>query len=104
MLLSIRHGAGIKPHVDQIALTIHRFALVVDEHNIVDIRAVEINLVVVLLRIVTHNEALVLEWVALHHTGSNRLLYLVVEFLHRANALLASILVTPNRQRRAPEA
>ena len=104
VLLSIRHGAGIKPHVDQVALTIHGFALIVDEDDVVDIGSVEIYLVVVLLRVVAHDEAFVLERIALHHPGSDRFLNLVVELFHRSDALLSTILVAPNGQWRAPEA
>ena len=82
----------------------HRLTLVINEHNIVYIRTVEVYLVIVLLRVVTRYEALVLHRIALHHTCSNRLLYLCVEFFKRTYALLSAILVAPDRQRCTPEA
>ena len=82
----------------------HRLALIVDQHDVVHVRTVQVYLVVVLLRIVSGNESPVLQGIALHHTSLHGLLYLAIEFVHRTDALLSAILVAPDRQRRTPEA
>ena len=50
-------------------------------------------------------EALVTQWVALHHPGSDGFVDLVVEFLDRAYAdFLLAVFGAPDRERGAPEA
>ena len=82
----------------------HRLTLVVYEHDIVYVRTMEVDAVVVLLRVVARNEALILHRIALHNAGCYRLLYLGIQFFERTDALLATVLVAPDRQRSSPEA
>ena len=62
----------------------------------------DVNLVVVLLTVVTRNEAFVLEWVATHNTSCNGFLDFVVELFDASDALLFTILATPDGQWSAP--
>ena len=103
VLLRVRHGTRVEPYVDKVGLAAHRLAVVVDKDHLVDIRTVEVYLVVVLLGVVAGYETAFLQRVLLHHTGLDALLYLSVEFLYGAYALLSAVLVAPDRQRRAPE-
>ena len=82
----------------------HRLALVVYKYYIVYIRTMEVDAVVVLLRVVARYEALVLHRIALHNAGCYRLLYLGIQLFERTDALLATVLVAPDRQRCSPEA
>ncbi len=102
--LGVGHGAGVEPHVDEVALAVHGLAVVAHEHDAVDVRAVQVNLVVVFLREVAHHEALVLEGVRRHEAGLDSFLDLIVELLDGADALLVAVLVAPDGQRRTPEA
>ena len=102
VLLRIGHGARIEPHVDQVALAAHRLALGRDEHDLVHIGTVQVDLGIVLLRHVAHTELLV--GILLHHAGRDRALDLGRQLLHRTDAFqLGVILGGPHRQRRAPE-
>ena len=100
--LCVRHRTRVKPYVDEVALALHWLTALAHEHDVVNIRAMEVDLVIVLLRIITGNESFVFQWVALHHSGSYSLFNLVVEFLHTANALLLTVLIAPDRQRSTP--
>src|SRR5574344_1506284 len=100
--LCVRHRTRVKPYVDEVALALHRFTALAHEHDVVNIRAMEVDLVIVLLRIITGNKSFVFQWIALHHSGSYGLFNLVVEFLHTSNALLLTVLIAPDRQRSTP--
>ena len=63
----------------------------------------EVNLIIVLLTVVANNKTLVLQWVALHDASGNRLLDFCIELLQAADALLATVLIAPDRQRSTPE-
>ena len=104
MHLGVRHRARVEPHVDEVALTLHRFAAIADQQDVVDIRTVHVNLVVVLLRHIARNEAFVFQRVALHNTGSNSLLDFTVELFEASDALLLAVLTAPDGQRCTPEA
>ena len=64
----------------------------------------EVNLIIVLLTVVARNETILLQWVALHDTGSHRLLDFSIQLLQTADALLATVLITPDWQWSTPEA
>ena len=49
MYLCIRHRTGIEPHVDKVALALHRLAGAAHQHNIVNVRTMDVNAVVVFL-------------------------------------------------------
>ncbi len=103
--LGVRHRARIEPHVDQVALALHRLALRRGEHYAVDIGTVQVDVGgrVVLLRHVAHAEVLIR--VLGHVAGGDTLLDLGDELLHRTDALdLRVILGGPHGQRSAPEA
>ena len=103
MYLGIRHSTRVEPNVDEVELTLQHGATLADEPNLVDIRAMKVDAVVVLLTHVARHEAFFLERIAGHHAGSYCLLYLVVQLFYGADAnLFASILVAPNRKRCTP--
>ena len=102
--LGIGHRTAVKPHVDQVELALHGLASVAHQHDVVHVGAVDVNLVIILLAVVTGDKALVLVGVARHHAGSHGLLNLVIEFLDAADALLLAVLVAPDGQRGAPVA
>ena len=82
----------------------HGLTVVADKYDVVDIRTVQIDEVVVLLRHFARHEALVLQRVARHDASCDGLLNFVIEFLHGADALLGgAVLVAPDGQRSAPE-
>ena len=62
----------------------------------------QVNLVIVLLAVVTGNEALILVRVACHHTGSNSLLNLIIKLGNRTYADSLAILACPYWQRGTP--
>ena len=101
--LSVRHRTRVEPNINQIALTLHRLTRFRNQHDIIYIRTVQINLVVVLLRHIARHKALLLQRVACHYASSHCLLYLVVEFLYASDAHLLAILTTPDRQWSTPE-
>ena len=103
--LCIGHGTGVKPYVNQVRLALHRLTVGADQHNLVHIWAVQVYLVIILLRIYAGLEAAFLVGIALHHTGGHSLLHFIVQLFHRLNALLlASVLGAPDRQWRTPVA
>ena len=80
--LSVRHGTRIEPNVNQVALALHGFTTLRDEHDIVDVWTVKVDLVVVLLRHIARHETIVLQRVRGHKASLDSLLYLVIEFLY----------------------
>ena len=82
MQLCVWHRTAIKPYINQVALTVHRLTLVVNEYDVIHIRAMEIYLIIVFFAIITHYEACFLQWILLHDTCCNCLLYLIVEFFY----------------------
>ena len=69
--LRIRHRTRVEPYVDKIALTVHRFALIVHQHDIIDIGAVQVNLIIVFLRVVAWHKTFIFQRVALHYASSH---------------------------------
>ena len=102
--LSVRHGTGIEPHVNEVELACHYLAGRRYKLDVINVRTVQVNLVIVLLAVVTRNETFILIWVACHDTGSNSLLNLVVKFLYRTDADSLAILTGPDRERSTPVA
>ena len=103
--LSVRHGAGVEPHIDQIALPCHLPAARADEENPVHVRTVEVYAVVVLLGHIFRVKALGLQRIALHEAGLDSLFYFVVQFLYGAYAyFFLAVLGAPDRERCAPVA
>ena len=49
MYLSIRHRAGVKPHINKVSLSVQRFARLAYKHDIVYIRTMHVYLFIVLL-------------------------------------------------------
>ena len=101
--LCIGHRATIKPNIYQVGFTIHWFTCGIDKHDIVHIRAVEVYTVIILLRIISRNESIVFQRIALHHTSLYRALNFIVEFFDTTDTLLVTIGIAPNRERRTPE-
>ena len=52
------HSTRVKPHVDEVCLTAHGLARGRDQDDIIDIGAVQVDLIVVLLRIYPRGEVL----------------------------------------------
>ena len=103
--LRVWHGAGVEPYVNQVAFASHRLSVLGDKDNVVHIRTVQVNLVVVLLRIDSRLEAFLLVRIGGHQTCSNRFFYFIVEFFHGFDTfLLAVVLRAPDGQRGAPVA
>ena len=102
--LSIGHCSTVKPHVDQVKLALHGFACVAHQCDVVNIRAMNVYLVVVFLAVVTRNEAFLLEWITSHHACCDSFFNLVVKFLNTTYALLLSIVISPDGQWSAPVA
>ena len=103
--LSVWHGTAVEPDVDEVEFTMQRLSALAHEDDVVDIRTVQINAVVVLLTHIAGHEALGLKGILLHETSSNSFLNLVVEFFDRAYAdFLAGVAIAPDGQRCAPVA
>ena len=76
--LGIRHGAGVEPDVDEVALALHRLAAVGDERDLVHVGTVQIDFVVVLSRIFTGDKALRFVRIGFHEAGSDSLVYFLI--------------------------
>ena len=62
----------------------------------------QVNLIVVIGCIDTGLETLLLERVGFHYASLNCLLYLVIEFLNRADAQFITLIIAPYGQRSTP--
>ena len=103
MDLCVRHGARVEPYVDEVRLTLHRAPCGGDEHDVVHVRAMQVDAVVILGRVSVGHEAVVLIGIAFHEARFHGALDLGVEFADGADALLFRIVVrAPNGQRCAP--
>ena len=101
--LGVGHSTAVKPHVDEVELTLQRLTTLTHEDDVIDIGTVKVYAVVVLLTHVAHDEAFILQWIVSHETCTHALLYFIVEFFHRADAdFLASVTITPDGQWCAP--
>ena len=86
--LCVRHRAGVEPYVNKVELAVHRLSGRAHQHDIVDIGAMKVDLLVVFLRIVAGHEAAVAVRIALHHTGLYSLIDLIVERGNRVDTYL----------------
>ena len=103
--LCVRHCAGIEPYVDKVALANHLAAAVRHKEDIVHIRPVKIDEIIVLQGHVLRIEAFVLQGVGGHDAGLDGLLDLVVKLIYRADAFfLPAVFSAPDGQRSAPVA
>ena len=103
--LGIGHGAAVEPDVDKVGLPLHLLAAGAYEEDIVDIRTVEVDLVVVGLRHVIGVEALCTERILRHEAGLDSLVDFVVKLSYGADAkLFLAVFGTPHRQRSTPVA
>ena len=101
--LGIRHRTRVKPDVNQVALTLHGLTILRHQYDMVNIRTMEVNLVVVLFRHVTRHETVILQRIALHESSLHSLFDFVVELLHRTDTDLLAIFVAPDGQWCSPE-
>ncbi len=96
-----RHRTTVEPDINQIRLAFHRLTAVRDQHNIVHIGSVQVNLVILQLSVLLQVQPLPRKLV--HHTGIQCLLHLLVKFPHGTNTfLLLAIFGSPDRQRCTP--
>ena len=79
--LGIRHGTRVKPNVDKVGFAVHRRAGGRNQNDVVDIRTVEVDEVVVFATVIAGNETFVFERIGRHHTGGDSLLDFVIKFL-----------------------
>ena len=101
--LGVRHRTRIKPYVDKVELALHRATRRRYENDVVDIRTVQVDFLIVFLGIVTRNEAFILQGIGGHHAGGYRFLNFIPESLHGVNdEFLGSIFGAPYGQRGAP--
>ena len=103
VLLGVWHRAAVEPHVYEVALALHRLATLADQDDVIDIRTVQVNLVVVLFRHVTRHKAILLQRIVLHDASLDGFLDFIVQFLDRADANLLTVLRAPDGQRCTPE-
>ena len=105
MDLCVRHGAGVEPYVDEVRLAFHRAPCGGDEHDVVHVRAMQVDAVVILGRVGLGHEAVVFIGIALHEARFDGAFDLGVEFADGADALLFRVVIrAPNGQRCAPVA
>ena len=64
--LSVGHRPGVKPHIDEVGLPDHRLPLAVAEGQVVHIGSVEIDPLVILVRILAHDKASIGQGIAFH--------------------------------------
>ena len=64
--LCVGHRPGVKPHIDEICLPDHRSSLAVAEDQVVHIGSVEIDPLVIIVRILAYDKASIGKGVALH--------------------------------------
>ena len=101
--LAVRHGAGVEPHVDEVALAVHLLTRRRNQHDGINIRFMEVNIiVVVLLRHVIDFEILIR--IIRHETGLDGLVDFGHQLLDGADAdLFFLVFGSPDGKRHAPE-
>ena len=81
--LCIRHGAGVKPHVDEVFLAIHRFSGGREQNDVIDIGTMEVYAVIILLGVITgYKSGLAIE-ILLHESGLDGTVHLGAKLLDR---------------------
>ena len=56
--LRVRHGSRVEPNVNQVFLAVHRLSRGGYQYDIIHVRTVQIDLVVILFRVITYLEVL----------------------------------------------
>ena len=64
--LCVGHCPGVKPHIDEVCLPNHRPSLAVAEDQVVHIGSVEIDPLVIIVRILTYDKPSIGKGIALH--------------------------------------
>ena len=103
MRLRVGHGSRVEPHVDQVRLAHHALAPTRHEHDLIDIRTVQVEFSVIFLAEIALGE--ILQRILGHEAGLDRTVDLGFQLGDRPDALqLAVILRSPDRQRSSPVA
>ncbi len=92
MNLRIRHSTRIEPNVNQIRFTLHRLTVFRHQYDIVYIRTVKVNLIIVLFSIFARNETFILVRVGFHKSGNYRFFYFIIKFFYRLDTLFICII------------
>ena len=101
--LSIRHGTGVEPNVDKVAFALHGQTAFAHQNDVVYVRTVQVDFVVIGFIHVAGNEAQFLVGIFRHEAGSHRFFNFVVQFFERTDAnFFAAVAVAPNGQRCSP--
>ena len=97
--LCVWHRTRIKPYINKVKFTSQDMSCLADELDIIHVRTVEVNLLVIIFLHQAGHKTLFLEWVLLHDSSCNSFLDLVIEFLDGANAqFLAGVTIAPDGQ------
>ena len=102
--LGIGHRAGVEPNVYQVGFALHLLATCGAKEDIIDIRPMQVYLIVVLLTHIARHETFILQRIAFHESSLDCLLYLVIQLFHATDAQLLAVLRPPDRQWGSPEA
>jgi hypothetical protein len=95
------HRTAIEPDIDQVGLAIHRPAAFGNQHDLVHIGTVKVDLVVFQIAVLLQVKPFPGQFG--HHPGIERLLHFVAELLHRTDALLLlPIFGAPDRKGCSP--
>ena len=89
--LCIRHGTAVEPHVNEVIFTPHRLSCIAYEYDVVHVRAVQVDAVVVFLTVIAHDETAFLKRIALHNACTDGFFNLVVELFDRSDALFVAV-------------
>ena len=101
MMLSVRHSAGVEPHIYKVAFTAHVLSARRKQYDFVGIRPVQIKAEIILHRHIVGHETF--ERIFGHQAGGHRLLNFGFQLSHRTNAdSLLAIVGTPDRQWDSP--
>ena len=103
--LSVGHGAGIEPNVNEVSLAAHGSTGGRNEHNLINVGAVQVNAVIVLSAEVSRNKTFLLQRIRFHETALYALFDFCIELFQRGDAhFLFRVGVAPDGQRCSPEA
>ena len=105
MQLSVGHGAGIEPNVNEVSLAAHGSTGGRNEHNLIDVGAVQVNAVIVLSAVVSGHKTFLLQRIRFHESALHALFDFCIELFQRGDAhFLFRVGVAPDGQRRSPVA
>ena len=103
--LGVRHGTGVEPNVDEVEFAVHWLSVGRHQYDIIDIRTVQIDFLVVFFGVVAGHKAFVAQRVRFHHTGLYGTVYLVIQCFYRVDAnFLLAVVSAPDWQRGTPVA